>query len=80
MSNQSNKAVRSRLHTTTLDLLRRQLEDTKSRTDALERIASKTQLTYHWLEHFARGTDTSPTVDKVEKLYEHLSGEKLFVA
>lgn len=75
------KTVRaSRLHIVTLDLLRQRVADSKGRDDTLVGIAQRTKLNFHWLEHFLRGSETSPAVDKVETLYEHLSGQKLHLA
>jgi hypothetical protein len=63
-----------------LDLLRQRVADSKGRTGTLEGIAQRTKLNFHWLDHFLRGSETSPAVDKVETLYEHLTGQKLHLA
>lgn len=47
--------------------------------EELHEIAKATGLTYGWLNQVKYKPDISPAVDKIEKLYEHLSGQKLEV-
>lgn len=48
-------------------------------TEDLHRIATATGLTYGWLNQVKYKPDVSPAVDKIEHLYEYLSGKKLEV-
>ncbi len=47
--------------------------------DDLHRIASATGFTYGWLNQVKYKPEVFPAVDKIEKLYEHLSGHQLEV-
>lgn len=42
-------------------------------------IAQATGVTKRWLTHFAKGDFPEPSVVKVEKLYEYLTGTELQV-
>ena len=44
---------------------------------SLRQISIATGLTLRWLIHFDRQTSNAPAVDKVEKLYNYLSGKQL---
>ena len=55
----------------------KELLEQKSIND-LARIADETGLPFSWL-HSIRYKDISPSVDRIEKLYEHLSGHELEV-
>lgn len=60
-------------------LLKRTRELLEQQTgDDLIKIAMATGLPYAWLRS-VRYTQVIPAVDRVEKLYEHLSGNKLEV-
>lgn len=42
-----------------------------------EAIADKTGLSKSWVEHLRKGRYKDPGVNKVQRLYEYLTGEKL---
>ena len=44
----------------------------------LTAIAAETNLTYDWLLKLKGDKIKDPSVNKIQKLYEHLSGEPLF--
>ena len=58
------------LVTTTLDLLR---ADTRS----LATISLQAQMPYFWLDSFNKGKMRSPGINRVQYLYEFLTGKKL---
>lgn len=60
----------STLHTKTRDLL---IKDTR----ALTTIANDSGLPYHWLHSFRYQKVSNPSVNRVQKLYEHLTGKQL---
>jgi hypothetical protein len=41
-------------------------------------VAQATELQYDWLIKFRRGAIKDPSVHKVQKLYEYLTGKPLF--
>ena len=43
----------------------------------LEEIAHKTDLPYLWLNKIADGHINGPSVNRIQKVYEHISGKKL---
>ena len=55
----------------------KELLEQKSIND-LAKIADETGLPFSWL-HSIRYKDISPSVDRIERLYEHLSGHELEV-
>ena len=55
----------------------KELLDQKS-INELAAIAQATGLPFSWI-HSVRYKDISPSVDRIEKLYEHLSGHELEV-
>jgi hypothetical protein len=64
----------TRLRDRTLLLLR---ELPRHRT--LKEVADECDLKLSWLTAFARGEIDHPSVNRIEKLYEHLTGRKLKV-
>ena len=40
--------------------------------------ANGSNITYYWLRKFSAGNFENPSVNKVEELYTHLSGDVLF--
>jgi len=40
-------------------------------------VCRDTGLPYHWLVHFKNGRYKNPSVNRVQVLYEHLSGKEL---
>ncbi|MFZ1074785.1 MAG: hypothetical protein WAN50_00195 [Minisyncoccia bacterium] len=65
----------SKLRIRTLELLRnRPIQLT------LDKIAAATGIKVAWLQYFqAQGDETSPSVDRIETLYNFLSSKKLTV-
>lgn len=60
-------------------LLARTKELLEQRTiNELAEIAQATGLPFSWI-HSVRYKDINPSIDRVEKLYEHLSGHQLEV-
>lgn len=49
----------------------------KERTNTLDCIHKETGLPFYWLRKFAYGEIKDPSVNRVEKLYEYLSGRRL---
>ena len=45
----------------------------------IEKISSETTLTFYWLTRFRRNEFKDPGVNKVEILYEYLTGKNLSV-
>ena len=45
----------------------------------LVEVSSATLLNYHWLLKFSRGQVLNPSVNRVQKLYEYLSGSELSI-
>lgn len=43
----------------------------------IDKITEETRLTFYWLSRFRRNEFPNPSVNKVQKLYEYLTGEKL---
>lgn len=56
----------------TRTLLKKAKSDNK-----LEAIAHKTKLPYLWLNKIADGHIYDPSVNRIQKVYEHISGNKL---
>lgn len=50
----------------------------KKTTEEMVLISAATGLPYGWIRD-VRYKDTTPAVDRIEQLYEHLSGHKLEV-
>ena len=66
------------LHQVTFDILHKKLEESDFTPASMKRqICETTGLKYPWLDKFITDTGGSPSIDKLEKLYEHLSGRKL---
>ncbi len=61
------------LHLITLELLRSSPEDTAA-------VAVATGLSYSWIVTFAADRMRNPSVNKVQRLYEYLTGKPLRVA
>jgi len=47
------------------------------RTESIPYIAVKAGVPFYWLMKFADGTTKDPSVNRVQRLYEYLSGHKL---
>jgi hypothetical protein len=45
----------------------------------LIKIYSDTGIPYYWLKKFSAGEFNNPSVNRVQDLYEHLSGKKLAI-
>jgi hypothetical protein len=58
------------LHTKTLELL-------KADSRKLPDIFAATGLPFYWLRQFSMGTIKNPSVNRIQYLYECLSGKKL---
>jgi hypothetical protein len=43
-------------------------------------IAKESKLPFYWLRKFRSGAMKNPSVNRVQKLYEHLTGRKLLHA
>lgn len=64
--------MQTKLRDKTLELLIKSSERIK-----LVSIANDTGLEVRWLNLFKKGEIREPSVNKIETLYEHLSGKKL---
>lgn len=60
-------------------LLERTRELLKTSPDSYNAVFLATGLTPHWLSCVATGRLKDPSVNKIQKLYEHLAGQKLAV-
>jgi len=69
----SRESEAESLHSLTLALLR------ESRESTFE-VATGTGLTYSWIVAFAAGRMDNPSVNKVQRLYEYLTGKPLLRA
>lgn len=67
------------LHQKVYELLWETINSSLSKTQALDTIANETELNYYWLDCFARDIGGSPAVERLEKLYNHLSSRPLKV-
>lgn len=65
---------RGKLHARTLELLK-----ARARTVTLKSISEETGLEEFWLSKFQNETINDPSVNRIETLYEHLSGKSLEV-
>lgn len=70
---------RSKLHQATFELLWQYIKKSLGKTQALDQLSAETGLSYAWLDHLARDLGGSPSVDRIERLYEFLTGEQLKV-
>lgn len=52
----------------TIDLLK---------TKNLVEVSAATKVSFYWLRKFVAGTYQNPSVNRVQYLYEHLTGNKL---
>lgn len=43
----------------------------------LPQIAEDTKISFYWLRKFKSGSIVDPSVNKVQRLYEYLTGDKL---
>ncbi len=59
------------LRETTLKLIQR------LNTEELQKLSYATEIQYHWLYNFKVGKLKTADVDRVEKVYEQLSGRKI---
>ncbi len=48
------------------------------KTKDLIQVSAETRISFYWLRRFLSGGFKNPSVNRVEYLYEHLSGTKLF--
>lgn len=48
------------------------------KTKDLIQVSAETRISFYWLRRFLGGGFKNPSVNRVEYLYEHLSGTKLF--
>lgn len=60
-------------------LLQRTLELLKTTDETIPQIYVDTQLPFYWLQSLREGRIKNPSVNRVQRLYEHLSGKKLEV-
>ncbi len=60
------------LHERTLELLKKDLRP-------LPAIGHQAGVPFYWLEKFVRGKIKDPSVNRIQKLYEHLTGTTLNV-
>jgi hypothetical protein len=74
MSPKINGQLRSTLLVRTLDLLRN-----RPRSVSLSSISQGTGLPREWLISILRRPHSSPSVDRIQQLYEYLGGNKLEV-
>ena len=71
---------RSVLAKKTFELLWEFIDRDLGKTHAIDVISSETNLTFAWLDNFARyGTKNSASVDRIEHLYRFLTGKDLEV-
>lgn len=68
---------RSTLHQVTYDLLWAKIEASISKLYVLDQACAATGLSFSWLTQFTSDVGGSPAVDRMEALYEYLSGKKL---
>lgn len=74
MSPKTNGHPRSKLYVRTLELLRN-----RPRSQTLAVVSQDTGLPKEWLIAIISRPETSPGVDRIEVLYEYLSGKQLQV-
>ena len=70
MANRKSETEVGSLHLLTLDLL-------KSSEQTTYDVAKETGLTYSWICAFAADKMRNPSVSKVQRLYEYLTGRNL---
>jgi hypothetical protein len=58
-------------------LMTETLRELRSRRASLIDIHRRTGLPFYWLRHFASEEIKDPSVNRVQALYEHLTGRKL---
>lgn len=56
-------------------LLEKTLKLVRDEPRGLLAVAQKTEIPYHWLRKFAAGKIPNPSVNRVQKLFEKLSGK-----
>lgn len=64
------KSPQGSLHAVTMHLL-------KQSEKSLIEIYAETGISFYWLRKFANGEIKDPSVNRVQELYEHLSGKEL---
>lgn len=57
--------------------MQRTIELAKGR-DLIE-VCMHTKLNYHWVQKFTKGLVADPSVNRVQRLYEYLTGKTLSV-
>lgn len=60
-------------------LFQRTLELLKTTDETIPQIYVDTQLPFYWLQSLREGRIKNPSVNRIQRLYEHLSGKKLEV-
>lgn len=60
-------------------LLQRTLELLKTTDETIPQIYVDTELPFYWLQSLREGRIKNPSVNRIQRLYEHLSGKKLEV-
>lgn len=60
-------------------LYARTLELLQASDKSLPLIYKETDIPFYWLRKFSSGTVPNPSVNRVQRLYEYLSGKKLEV-
>lgn len=48
-------------------------------TRSLYTLAHETKLPFYWLKSFKSGDIANPSVNRIQKLYEHLTGKRIAV-
>lgn len=61
----------------TLSLMTATLKLLKERDKSLPEISEATGIKFYWLRKFHYGEIADPSVNRVQKLYEYLSGRRL---
>ncbi len=61
----------------TQSLMSETLRLLRARKQTLTQIHAATGLPFHWLEKMSANEVRDPSVNRVQKLYEHLSGRNL---
>lgn len=72
----STSTLREEKESSLLDRTRKLLQDTEL---TYLKIYSDTKIPPHWLSDVASGKTTNPSVNRVQRLYEYLSGKELGV-
>lgn len=68
-----------KVNTSQNNLCERTLTLLRKNKTPLPDLAQQAGLPYYWLKSFKSGTINDPSVNRVQQLYEHLTGKKLDV-